>query len=56
MNPFNEYINTLQSAHMESEFHNYQEAFNNYKRIIILDQGHITNTGDTSRELIDNST
>jgi D-sedoheptulose 7-phosphate isomerase len=39
MNPFNEYINTLQSAHMESEFHNYQEAFNNYKRIIILGNG-----------------
>ena len=39
MNPFSEYFNTLQSAHMESEFHNYQEAFNNYKRIIVLGNG-----------------
>ena len=39
MNPFSEYVNTLQSAHMESEFHNYQEAFNNYKRIIVLGNG-----------------
>ena len=39
MNPFNEYIDTLQSAHIESEFHNYQKAFNNYKRIIVLGNG-----------------
>ena len=39
MNPFNEYVDTLQSAHMESEFHNYQEAFSNYKRIIVLGNG-----------------
>ena len=39
MNPFNEYVDTLLSAHMESEFHNYQEAFSNYKRIIVLGNG-----------------
>ena len=38
-NPFNEYIETLQCAHMESEFQKYQEAFNNHKRIIILCNG-----------------
>ena len=38
-NPFNEYIETLQCAHMESEFQKYQEAFNNHKRIIILGNG-----------------
>ncbi len=38
-NPFKEYIETLQCAHMESEFQKYQEAFNNYKRIIILGNG-----------------
>ena len=39
MNPFKEYIDTLESAHMESEFQKYQEAFNNHKRIIILGNG-----------------
>ena len=39
MNPFKEYVNTLESAHMESEFQKYQEAFNNHKRIIILGNG-----------------
>ena len=38
-NPFKEYIETLQCAHMESEFQKYQEAFNNHKRIIILGNG-----------------
>ena len=38
-NPFNEYIETLQCAHMESEFQKYQEAFNIHKRIIILGNG-----------------
>ena len=39
MNPFNEYIETLKSAHMESEFNKYQAAFNAYKRIIVLGNG-----------------
>ena len=39
MNPFKEYVDTLESAHMESEFQKYQEAFNNHKRIIILGIG-----------------
>ena len=39
MNPFNEYIETLQCAHMESEFTKYQEAFTNHNRIIILGNG-----------------
>ncbi len=39
MNPFKEYIETLQCAHMESEFNKYQEAFTNHNRIIILGNG-----------------
>ena len=39
MNPFSEYIITLQSAHMEEEFDKFKKAFNNYKRIIILGNG-----------------
>ena len=39
MNPFKEYIDTLQCAHMESEFSKYQEAFRSHKRIIILGNG-----------------
>ena len=39
MNTFKEYVDTLESAHMESEFQKYQEAFNNHKRIIILGNG-----------------
>ena len=39
MNPFKEYIDTLESAHMESEFQKYQEAFTKYSRIIILGNG-----------------
>ena len=39
MNPFKEYIDTLQCAHMESEFSKYQEAFTNHNRIIILGNG-----------------
>jgi len=38
-NPFDEYIETLQCAHMESEFNKYQEAFTNHNRIIILGNG-----------------
>jgi len=39
MNPFSEYIETLQSAHMENEFEKFQEAFAKHKRIIILGNG-----------------
>ena len=38
-NPFSEYVNTLQSAHMEEEFDKFKKAFNNYNRIIILGNG-----------------
>ena len=39
MNPFKEYVDALESAHMEVEFDKYQEAFTNYRRIIILGNG-----------------
>ena len=39
MNPFKEYTDALQTAHMESEFEKYQTAFNQSKRIIILGNG-----------------
>ena len=39
MNPFDEYIQTLKSAHMEEEFFKFQTAFNAYKRIIVLGNG-----------------
>ena len=39
MNPFDEYINTLKSAHMEVEFFKFQKAFHTHERIIILGNG-----------------
>ena len=39
MNPFTEYIETLQEANMEVEFFKFQEAFRSHKRIIILGNG-----------------
>lgn len=39
MNPFKEYIDTLQCAHMESEFQKFKNAFNKYQNIIILGNG-----------------
>ena len=39
MNPFDEYTQTLKSAHMEEEFFKFQTAFNAYKRIIVLGNG-----------------
>ena len=39
MNPFDEYTQTLKSAHMEEEFFQFQTAFNAYKRIIVLGNG-----------------
>ena len=39
VNPFSEYITTLQSADMEEEFNKFEKAFNNHNRIIILGNG-----------------
>ena len=39
MNPFREYIETLECAHMGNEFEKFQEAFDNHRRIIILGNG-----------------
>jgi D-sedoheptulose 7-phosphate isomerase len=39
MNPFSEYIEVLQCAHIESEFKKFYEAFNNHSRVIILGNG-----------------
>ena len=39
MNPFNEYVQVLQSAHMELEFFKFQKAFHTHERIIILGNG-----------------
>ena len=38
-NPFDEYIETLKSAHMEVEFFKFQKAFYTHGRIIILGNG-----------------
>ena len=38
-NPFDEYIETLKSAHMEVEFFKFQKAFYTHNRIIILGNG-----------------
>ena len=39
MNPFREYVETLESAHMELEFFKFQKAFHNHDRVIILGNG-----------------
>jgi phosphoheptose isomerase len=39
VNPFREYIDTLESAHMEDEFQKYLNAFKSHSRIIILGNG-----------------
>jgi len=39
MNPFDEYIETLKSAHMEEEFFKFEKAFYTHERIIILGNG-----------------
>ena len=39
MNPFDEYIETLKSAHIEVEFFKFQKAFSTHNRIIILGNG-----------------
>ena len=39
VNPFDEYIETLKSAHMEVEFFKFQKAFYTHPRVIILGNG-----------------
>ncbi len=39
MNPFREYTETLQTAHIETEFFKFQKAFHNKERIIVLGNG-----------------
>ena len=39
MNPFDEYIKTLQSAHMEEEFEKFSREFTIHDRIIVLGNG-----------------
>ena len=39
MNPFKEYIEVLECAHMGNECEKFQEAFQNHSRIIILGNG-----------------
>lgn len=39
MNPFIEYIEVLQGAHIEEEFEKFCRAFNDHGRIIILGNG-----------------
>jgi len=39
MNPFVEYIEALQGAHIEEEFEKFYKAFNDHARIIILGNG-----------------
>lgn len=39
MNPFKEYIEVLECAHMGNEFEKFQGAFQNHNRIIILGNG-----------------
>ena len=38
-NPFTEYVQTLESAHMELEFFKFQKAFHTHPRIIVLGNG-----------------
>ena len=39
INPFTEYVQTLESAHMELEFFKFQKAFHTHPRIIVLGNG-----------------
>ena len=39
VNPFDEYIETLKSAHMEVEFFKFQKAFHTHPRVILLGNG-----------------
>ena len=50
MNPFEEYVKTLESAHMEVEFFKFQKAFHTHPRIIILGNGCLLYTSDAADE------
>lgn len=39
MNPFKQYVDTLQSAHMDIEFAKFQKAFDAHNRIMVLGNG-----------------
>ena len=39
VNPFKEYVKTLQGAHIESEFLKFKKSFDAFNRIIILGNG-----------------
>ena len=39
INPFTEYIEVLQSAHMGNEFQKFKEAFDSHDRVIVLGNG-----------------
>ena len=39
MNPFNEYVEALQSAHMGNEYEKFSESFHSHSRVIILGNG-----------------
>ena len=39
VNPFKEYIETLEKAHMEDEFNKFHEEFHKHQRIIIVGNG-----------------
>ena len=39
MNPFNEYVEALQSAHMGNEYEKFKESFDSHDRVIILGNG-----------------
>ena len=39
INPFTEYIEVLQSAHMGNEFQKFKEAFDSHARVIVLGNG-----------------
>ena len=38
-NPFTEYVNALQSAHMEEQFSKFNVAWNKYNSLIVLGNG-----------------
>ena len=39
INPFTEYVEALQSAHMGNEFQKFKEAFDSHARVIVLGNG-----------------
>ena len=51
MNPFKEYIEVLECAHMGNEFEKFGEAFNNHERVIILGNGCLLYTSPSPRDV-----